>query len=151
VLDYGRRFNDPDLVAMGLCARGRMMLYSGDVPGGMALLDESMVGITAGEVSPILAGSVWCALIEACQELADFHRVGQWARALTAWCDAQPGLLPFTGQCAVHRGQVKRARGAYTDALAEFETAEQRYREVGELAPIGLASYERGEVLRAKG
>jgi DNA-binding CsgD family transcriptional regulator len=151
VLDYGRRFNEPDLVAMGLCAQGRMLLYSGDVPAGLALLDESMIGITAGEVSPIFAGSVWCALIEACQELADFDRVAQWARALTTWCDAQPGLVPFTGQCALHRGQVKRARGAYSDALAEFELAEGRYRELSDLSPIGLASYERGEVLRVQG
>jgi DNA-binding CsgD family transcriptional regulator/tetratricopeptide (TPR) repeat protein len=151
VLDYGRRFNQPDLVAMGLCARGRLLLYSGDVPAGLALLDESMIGITAGEVSPIFAGSVWCALIEACQELSDFNRVAQWARALTMWCDAQPGLVPFTGQCALHRGQVRRASGAYADALAEFELAEERYRELGDLSPIGLASYERGEVLRVRG
>lgn len=151
VLDYGRRFNEPNLVAMGLCAKGRMLLYSGDVPAGLALLDESMIGMAAGEVSPIFAGSVWCALIEACQELADFQRVAQWARALTTWCDAQPGLLPFTGQCALHRGQVKRARGAYADALDEFDLAEQRYRELSDLSPIGLASYERGEVFRARG
>ena len=151
VLDYGRRFGDPDLVAMGLCAQGRMLLYSGDVPAGLALLDESMVGITAGEVSPIFAGSIWCALIEACQELSDFDRVDQWARALTAWCDTQPGLVPFTGQCALHRGQAKRARGAFADALAELDLAEQRYREFGELPPLGLANYERGEVLRVRG
>lgn len=151
VLDYGRRFGDPDLVAMGLCSQGRMLLYSGEVPAGLALLDESMIGIAAGEVSPIFAGTIWCTLIEACQELADFERVEQWARALTAWCDAQPGLVPFTGQCALHRGQVKRARGAYDDALAELDLAEQRYREFGDLAPIGLANYERGEVLRARG
>jgi len=151
VLDYGRRFAEPDLVAMGLCARGRMLLYAGNGPAGLALLDESMVGIAAGEVSPIFSGMVWCALIEACQELSDFARVDQWARALTAWCDTQPGLVPFTGQCALHRGQVRRARGAYDDALHEFELAEQRYREVGELSPIGLASYERGEVLRVRG
>jgi DNA-binding CsgD family transcriptional regulator len=151
VLDYGRRFGDPDLVAMGLCAQGRLLLYAGEVPAGLALMDESMVGIAAGEVSPIFAGTVWCALIEACQELADFDRVDQWARALTAWCDAQPGLVQFTGQCALHRGQVKRARGAYDDALAEFDLAERRYREFGDLAPIGLANYERGQVLRARG
>jgi ATP/maltotriose-dependent transcriptional regulator MalT len=151
VLDYGRRFGDPDLVAMGLCSQGRMLLYAGEVPAGLALLDESMIGIAAGEVSPIFAGTIWCTLIEACQELADFERVEQWARALTAWCDAQPGLVPFTGQCALHRGQVKRARGAYDDALAELDLAEQRYREFGDLAPIGLANYERGEVLRARG
>ena len=31
VADYGRRFADPDLVAMGLNAQGRLLLYGGRV------------------------------------------------------------------------------------------------------------------------
>ena len=54
-----------------------MMIYSGRVPEGLALLDEAMVGISAGEVSPIIAGKVYCSLIEACQELSDFSRAAR--------------------------------------------------------------------------
>src|SRR5258705_6437092 len=112
VTDYGRRFADPDLAAMGLNAQGRILLYGGRVPEGLALLDEAMIAVAAGEVSTIFAGNVYCSMIEACQEIADFDRAARWTSVLTTWCDEQPGLVPFTGQCAVHRGQIMRAHGA---------------------------------------
>ena len=106
--------------------QGRMMIYSGRVPEGLALLDEAMVGLAAGEVSPIIAGMAYCSLIEACQELST-SRAASWTSALTRWCDTQPGLVPYTGQCALHRGQIMRLRGAYDEALAEFVRAQRRY------------------------
>jgi len=151
VADYGRRFADPDLVTMGLNAQGRILLYLGRVPDGLALLDEAMVAIAAGEVSPIFAGEVYCSMIEACQEIADFDRAARWTSALTTWCDEQPGLVPFTGQCAVHRGQIMRIHGAFDEALTEFDLAVRRYRESNTLDAAGLAMAERGDVLRVRG
>ena len=127
ITEYGRRFRDPDLTAMGMCAQGRMLLYGGRVPDGLALLDESMVGVAAGEVSIIFAGNIYCTMIEGCQEIADFDRAARWTAALTTWCAGQQGLVPFTGQCAVHRGQIMRAQGAFDEALTEFDLAVQRY------------------------
>ena len=68
----------PDLVAQGLMCQGRLMIYAGRVPEGLALLDEAMIGISAGEVSPIMAGMVYCSMIEACQEVSDFSRAASW-------------------------------------------------------------------------
>ena len=151
VTDYGRRFGDPDLVANGLNAQGRMLLYSGRVPEGLALLDEAMVGVATGDVSPIFAGEIYCSLIEACQEVSDYGRAAEWTSALTSWIDAQPGLVPFTGQCAVHRGQIMRVRGAFAEAVEEFRRATERYAAAGTPAPAGLAMAECGEVLRILG
>jgi DNA-binding CsgD family transcriptional regulator len=151
VTDYGRRFADADLLAMGLNARGRLATRSGQVREGLAMLDEAMVGIAAGEVSPIFAGQIYCSMIEACQELSEFGRAAEWTAALTAWCDGQPGLVSFTGQCAVHRGQIMRVRGAYTEALDEFERATRRYLDTDSPGPAGLAFCERGDVLRIIG
>lgn len=151
ITDYGHRYRDPDLTAMGLSAQGRLLLYSGRVPEGLALLDESMVGVAAGEVSTIFAGNIYCSMIEACQEIADFDRAARWTAALTTWCDEQPGLVPFTGQCAVHRGQIMRAHGAFDDALTEFDLAVQRYLADQTPGPAGLAMAERGDVLRIRG
>jgi DNA-binding CsgD family transcriptional regulator len=148
---YGRRFGNGDLLAAGLMAQGRCLLYLGRVPEGVRMLDEAMVGVTTGEVSPIFAGHTYCSLIEACQEISDFDRVAQWTTALTTWCDAQVGLVPFTGQCAVHRGQVMRVRGAYEQAIAEFDRAAARYLAAGTPAPAGLAFAEKGELLRIRG
>ncbi len=151
VVETGRRFSEHDLIAQGLMMQGRMMIRSGRVPEGLALLDEAMVGLSAGEVSPIIAGMAYCSLIEACQELSDFSRATSWTIALTRWCDAQPGLVPYTGQCSLHRGQIMRLRGAYDEALAEFALAQRRYEKEGTPAPAGMALTEQGDVLRIRG
>jgi ATP/maltotriose-dependent transcriptional regulator MalT len=151
MVDAGRRFHQPDLVAQGLMCQGRLMIYAGRVPEGLALLDEAMIGISAAEVSPIMAGMVYCAMIEACQEVSDFSRAAAWTRALNRWCDAQPGLVPFTGQCSLHRGQIMRLRGAYDEALAEFALAQRRYQIEGTAAPAALALTEQGDVLGIRG
>lgn len=149
--DYGRRFADPDLLALSRCFLGRLMLYGGEVDEGFGLLDEAMAAVTAGEVSPVFAGEIYCALIEACQELSDFGRAEQWTTMLSRWCDGQDGLVAFTGQCAVHRGQIMRIHGAFAEALHELDLAQQRYLAAGSPPAAGLAWAERGEVLRIQG
>jgi DNA-binding NarL/FixJ family response regulator len=151
ITEYGRRFRDPDLLAMGLSTEGRLATRNGRVREGLAMLDEAMVGIAAGEVSPILAGMIYCSMIEACQDVSDFGRAAEWTAALTAWCESQPGLVSFTGQCAVHRGQIMRIRGAYPEALDEFERATRRYLDNDTPEPAGFALRERGDVLRIIG
>ncbi|QBR92272.1 helix-turn-helix transcriptional regulator [Nocardioides euryhalodurans] len=149
--EVGRRHRDADLIALGLCSQGRLALYAGRVADGLALLDESMVRVVAGETSPIIAGHVYCTAIEGCQEISDFARMAEWTSALERWCAAQPGLLAFTGQCAVHRGQLLRQRGEWSAALDELELASRRYREVGSPDAAGLAAYEAGDVHRLRG
>ncbi len=151
VTEYGRRFGDRDLHANGLNANGRMLIYSGRVKEGLALLDEAMVAVALGEVSPLFAGEIYCSLIEACQEVSDYGRAAEWTSGLSRWVDEQPELVRFTGQCAVHRGQIMRLRGAFTDAVAEFDRAVERYLASGQPAPAGLACSEQGDVLRILG
>ena len=151
VVDYGQRFCDPDLLAVGLSFQGRLEIYSGRVADGLRVLDEAMIAVLAGEVSPVFSGLVYCSAIEACQEVSDFGRAGEWTHALSTWCDSQPALVAFTGQCAVHRGQLMRLHGAYADALTELERAATRYAALGGHPAIGLACYESGETHRLRG
>jgi DNA-binding CsgD family transcriptional regulator len=151
VTDYGRRFADPDLLAQGLVAEGRLLTAAGRVPEGLRLLDEAMVGVVAGELTPIFAGMTYCSMIEACQWVGDFGRVAEWTQALNRWCQAQPGLVAFTGQCAVHRGQLMKLRGAFGDALTELNLAAERYAQIGGTPAVALAHHERGDVLRLLG
>lgn len=151
ITDYGRRFGDADLLALGVHAEGRLLVYSGQVAEGLQRMDEAMVGVMAGEVSPIAAGRVYCSTVEACQEVSDLGRAGEWTHALATWCDDQPGLVAFTGQCAVHRAQLMRLHGAYRDALEELARAVERYTLAGGDPALGLAHAERGDVLRLLG
>ena len=96
-------------------------------------------------------GNVYCISIEGCQEIGALDRVVEWTSALQRWCDSSPGLVAFTGQCSVHRGQVMRQQGAWAEALEEFTRAGERYRLAKTPDAIGQAEGERGDVLRLQG
>lgn len=146
----GRRFGDTDLEAMGRLGRGRALLGMGRAAEGLGLFDEAMVSVTAGELSPVVAGIVYCAVIDECQQAFDVRRAQEWTEALSRWCDDQPGLVPYRGQCLVHRSQVLQLRGAWGDALEEARRARERLTEPPQPA-IGMAHYQLGELHRLRG
>jgi DNA-binding NarL/FixJ family response regulator len=150
IIDIGTACDDRDVIAFGLLCHGETLLARSDVARGMKLFDEAMVSVTSGELSPIVTGIVYCAVIESCMKLFDLRRAAEWTRALQAWCDAQPDLVPYRGQCLVHRSQVLQAHGTWDDSLAEAVRARQRLSEPVHPA-LGLACYQQGELLRLRG
>ena len=147
----GQRFGDADLFALAVHAQGQMQIKGGRVREGLALLDEAMVAVTGGEVSPIVTGLVYCGVILACQEVYELRRAQEWTAALARWCEQQPDLVAFTGRCLVHRAEVMQVRGAWQNALEEARRAGLRLTETMNYAAAGLASYRQGELHRLQG
>ncbi|WP_369134015.1 LuxR C-terminal-related transcriptional regulator [Modestobacter sp. I12A-02662] len=147
----GDRFSDPQLGALARVGRGRCLIHLGEVAEGMALMDDGMVAITAHEVSPAVVGDLYCTVIEGCQEVCDVRRAQEWTEALSRWCESQPQLVLYRGQCLVHRAELMLLRGAWSDAGIEVQRACDRLARPTGQPVLGAASYVRAELHRLRG
>jgi DNA-binding CsgD family transcriptional regulator len=149
--ELGQRFGDPDLFGLGVHMQGHLLVKQGRVVEGLALLDESMVAVTTGELSPIVSGIVYCGVILACQDALDVGRAREWTAALTRWCEKQPDLVAYSGRCLVHRAEIMQLEGDWSRALAEAELGKERAARSNNRMAAGDAAYLRAEVHRLQG
>jgi hypothetical protein len=132
-------------------AGGWSLVYLGETAEGMALLNEAMVAVTAGEVSPILVGDVYCSVIEACQEVFDLRRAQVWTAPLSHWCASQPDLVLYRGQCLMHRAEIMQLHGTWLDAVDEAQRACERLSNPTAQPAVGAAFYQQAELQRLRG
>ncbi|MGW6393995.1 LuxR C-terminal-related transcriptional regulator [Streptomyces sp. NPDC055103] len=163
------RSGSPDLVALGRQAESAVLLANGRRTEALALLDDAMCAVTAGELSSVFTGWLYCLALTQCMEAADFGRAVEWTNAAMEWCAppwtgrpaeadgtetmAAPsgsGENPFRGVCRAHRVEVLDLLGTW--ALAE-EEARQACREVPVdcLEAAAAAFYAAGDVQRRQG
>jgi DNA-binding CsgD family transcriptional regulator len=146
----GERCGDADLIACTRLDQGRIRIQQGEIEKGLALLDEVMVAVTAGELSSLVTGLMYCAVIETCQEVYAFGRAREWTAALAEWCEEQPEMVAFTGVCRVHRAEIMQLRGAWQEAIEEAQRARERAEGVSRQA-TAAALYQQAEVHRLRG
>ncbi len=143
-----RRFADRDLASVACHGRGRALIRLGRIAEGAALLDEAMASVIAGEVTPLVAGDVYCSVLEGCQETFDLRRAYEWTTSLSQWCAAQPGLVRYRGECLQYRAEVMLLRGQWNDASRDADDACEL---LVSRPAAGAAFYRRGDVHRLRG
>jgi ATP/maltotriose-dependent transcriptional regulator MalT len=142
------RFGDQDLTTMARVGRAQSLILLGRVGDARELLDEAMVAVTAGEVSPIVTGIAYCSAIDACWQIFDLRRAQEWTAALSRWCASHPDLVPYRGQCLVYRAEIMQLRGAWQDAADEAQRASVR---LAGHPTLGAALYREAELHRLRG
>ena len=147
----GERFGDRDLSALARHAQGHFLVLGGRIDEGLRLLDEAMVAVTTGELSPIPTGLVYCGVIMACQLAHEPRRAREWTSALARWCERQPDMVAFSGRCHVHRAEIRQLEGAWSDALDEARAAARRAAQGNHRRALGEAAHIQGEVHRLRG
>ena len=111
-----------------------------------------MVAVTAGELSPVVAGIVYCNTIAFCRDVYELRRAREWTEVLTRWCEQQPDMIAHQGLCLVHRAEIMTLGGAWGDALEEARRVPERFTQgVLNQRALGHAAYRQGEVHRLQG
>ncbi len=150
--DIADRFGNRDLMALARHGLGRTLLRLNRTSEGFSLLDEVMISVSGGEVVPIVAGAVYCSVISACHDLFDLGRAREWTTALQTWCDSNPDIVAFRGDCLIRRSELLQLHGAWPDAVSEVQRACDRLTKTSRQRPeAGAAFYQLAELHRLQG
>jgi tetratricopeptide (TPR) repeat protein/tRNA A-37 threonylcarbamoyl transferase component Bud32 len=142
--DVATRYHDRDLQALALHDVGRMLVSKGELAQGMALIDEGMAAAVSGELGPEVTGRIYCNMMGTCEKLADYQRAAEWSEAARRWCELHTES-GFPGICRVHRAELMRLRGSWSNAETEALRAAQELQGFYHIA-AGEAFYEIGEI-----
>ncbi|MBB4932761.1 DNA-binding CsgD family transcriptional regulator [Lipingzhangella halophila] len=143
------RCDDRTLYAGGLVTEGIAVVKQGRVGAGLAVLDEAMLPVRAGEVAPKWVGNLYCQLMSLFIEMADVRRARDWTAATERWCDRHSSPAMFAGVCRVHRAQLLRLAGAWRDAE---QHAAQACRDLADMnvGVVAEGHYVLGELCRLR-
>jgi DNA-binding NarL/FixJ family response regulator len=146
-LRIAEREGDGDLITLAALACGRSLVGLGRIEAGMACMDRVMLAVARGEAGDLAAGAGFCGVIASCMGRGDLERAGEWTGALDAWCRSQDGLVPFRGECLLHRATLLQVHGDWREAqriVADLRAGQHRI-------PPGAVRYREAELLRLTG
>lgn len=150
VAALGQQFADPTLTCFAGVLRGVSEVRNGRAEEGFAHLDEAMLPVMAGQVDPLWAGDIYCAVIHVCEGLADLGRMRAWTDALERWVRPLPEAFVYAGVTRVHRLQLLAAEGDW-DAV-EAEMGQQSADLLGAHSWVAGAGFtELGDIRRLRG
>jgi class 3 adenylate cyclase len=136
--------DDRDLQTWAAMRRAQSLATSGRLDEAWVIMEDAAAAAVGGELGAHTTGVVFCNVMAACREAADYRRGSEWAEVSKSWCERQD-IAGFPGVCRVHRAEFMRLTGAWAEAEAEVRRATE---ELFDFAPAvaGAAFHELGEV-----
>ncbi|HJS71528.1 MAG TPA: adenylate/guanylate cyclase domain-containing protein [Acidimicrobiia bacterium] len=144
-MELGRAHGDTDVVTMARSFKGAALTKMGRVEEGLALIDESALAATAGELDAKTACDVYCFTIATCRDVSDLRRASEWTERADRYMQRN-SIDGYPGACMVHRAELKRLHGRLTEAEEEARAACDELERFRLVDLLGLAHNEIGEV-----
>ena len=144
-IELARRVGNRDSESEATALKGAMLIMGGQWKEGLALMDEATAAAVSGELNLRVASDIYCQTISACRSMADFKRAGEWTEEADRWM-IRNSVTGYTGVCSVHRAELKRLHGNWTEAEEEARAACTQLEKYHILDGVGFAHYEVGEV-----
>ena len=144
-MELARQHRDPDANYMAMSFKGIALVLAGDWQAGLALIDEAATAASSGQLDLRVASDIYCNTIAACRNAGDLKRAAQWADEGERWMRRQ-AVGGYPGICRVHRAELKKLRGLWSEAEQEARQACEELERFGLKDAVGYAQYEVGEV-----
>ncbi len=126
-LDIGRQSGAADMEFEALGWLGLTDVFAGRIQSGLALLDQSLTAVCAGEVEElyVIEGNC-CGMLWACELATDVARAEQWMRAVHQLRERR-GLVTMAAFCLAHQGAILTSAGRWTEAEAVLVRAHRMF------------------------
>ena len=122
-VETGRALNIPELEFDALGWIGVDRCFAGDHNEGMAIYDQAMLAIGAGELTDIaVVEGLFCGMFWLCERHLDLARAEQWLRAGDELI-ARRGPHGFAPTCRAHYAGILTAAGRWTEAEEHLHDA----------------------------
>ncbi len=144
-MELARKHHEPNANFMAMSFKGMALVFTGDWQAGLALIDEAATAASSGQLDLRVASDIYCNTIAACRNAGDLRRASQWTEEGERWMRRQ-SVGGYPGICRVHRAELKRLHGHWSEAEQEARQACQELERYGLLDAVGYAQYEIGEV-----
>lgn len=151
VLDHlAELLDNPTLACFARVLNGLALVRGGQTEPGFKELDEAMLSVLAGDMSPVWAGDIYCTVVHLCHILGDFSRMRAWNSALDRWTAGLSATFIYAGVTRIHHLQLISAEGDWDTVEREIGPhSDQLVDAHGWMAGAGY--YELGEVRRLRG
>jgi len=128
-LQLSKLLNNVEGQMLAEASKGFMLVYMGNISEGMQLLDEATLLALTSETGDINKVTITCCLlIDACEQIRDFERAGQWCSKVKEICKRWRHNAMFA-TCRTQYASVLVWKGNWLEAEMELTAAANELRE----------------------